>query len=58
MEQTKDNFKLFSRIQDNKHSLEALRTMTRALEARFGERTQVRAEHKDGLINVYVKLDK
>ena len=51
-----DNFKLFTRIQDNKHSLEALRTMTRAIEARFGERAQVKAEHKAGLINVYVKI--
>ncbi len=56
MDQTQNDFKLFTRIEDTKHSLETLRLITKSVEARFGEATQVKAEHKDNLVNVYIKL--
>lgn len=58
MEQTENNFKLFMRIQENKHSLDTLRTITKAIERRFGEHAQVKVEHRDSLINIYLKTDR
>ena len=56
MNQTQNDFKLFTRIQDSKHSLETLRLITKSVEARFGEAAQIKTEHKGNLVNVYIKL--
>ena len=56
MNQTQNDFKLFTRIQDSKHVLEILRLITKSVEARFGEATQIKTEHKGNLVNVYIKL--
>ena len=56
MNQTQNDFKLFTRIQDSEHALETLRLITKSVEARFGEAAQIKTEHKGNLVNVYIKL--
>lgn len=56
MNQTQNDFKLFTRIQDSKHALETLRLITKSVEARFGSAAQIKTEHKGNFVNVYIKL--
>lgn len=49
-----NNFKLFIRLQETKHSAVTIERLTRAIEARFGKQTQIKLEHKGGLVNVYL----